>query len=90
VRLGLPTTVPGRIAVVTATLVASFLADLAVGATWPGRIALLALASSVVLVVGAKSVLAPILSRPAGSRPGELGNPLDDLLDDVAKGGDHA
>lgn len=72
-------TVLGRTVMVTAALVAAFLADLAVGASWPGRIAALAFASSVVLVIGAKSVWAPVVSRPAGSRVGELGNPADDL-----------
>jgi hypothetical protein len=79
VKIPGPSTVFGRIAVVTAALVAAFLADLAVGAARPGLTAAVALASSVVLVVGAKSLVAPIVSRPAGSRVGEVGDPCDDL-----------
>jgi hypothetical protein len=76
-----PTSVTGRIGVTAVALVAAFLADVAVGATWPGRIAVVALAASGVLVIGAKSLLAPIVSRPAGARAGELGDPRDDLDD---------
>jgi len=35
--------------------------------------------SSIVLIVGSKRLGASVLSRPAGSRPGELGDDRDDL-----------
>lgn len=78
-KVAMLATVVGRTVVVTAALVVAFLADLAVGASWPGRTAVVALVSSAVLLVGAKSLVAPIVSRPAGSRAGELGDPCDDL-----------
>lgn len=83
-RLAIPATAAGRAALVAVTLVAAFLADLAVGASWPGRIAVFGLAASAVLVIGAKFVLAPLVARPAGTRVGELGNPADDLEVDRA------
>ena len=69
----------GRTALVIAALVVAFAADVMVGASWPGRIAVFALAASAALVFGAKALGSAFVSRPAGSRPGELGNPLDDL-----------
>ena len=45
-------------------------------------IAVFAMAASVVLIVGAKWLGAAVVSRPAGSRPGELGDPRDDLSAD--------
>jgi len=42
-------------------------------------IAVFAFAASVVLVIGAKWLGRVVLSRPAGSRPGESGDTRDDL-----------
>lgn len=78
----MPTSVIARSAMVVAALVVAVLADIVVGASWPGRIAVVALAASAVLVIGSKSFVAPVVSRPAGSRVGELGNPRDDLRSD--------
>lgn len=39
-----------------------------------------AIVASVVLVLGAKWLGSAVVSRPAGSRAGELGDPRDDLL----------
>lgn len=77
------TGLPGRVALVGGALALAFIADVAVGASWPGRIAVVALVASVVLVVGAKSLLSPLVARPVGSRVGELGDPRDDLYDDL-------
>ena len=41
-----------------------------------------ALLASFALVLGAKWLGAHVLSRPPGSRPGELGNPADDLVEE--------
>lgn len=87
-NLTMPTTFAGRAAVVIAALAAALVADLATGASWPGRISVFALASSVVLVIGAKSLVSPIVSRPAGSRVGELGDPRDDLVREDLAGDD--
>jgi hypothetical protein len=81
-RLGMPTSIIGRAVVVAVALVAAVLADVVVGASWPGRIAAVAFAASIVLVIGSKSLVAPIVSRPAGSRVGELGDPCGDLRSD--------
>jgi hypothetical protein len=82
VRVGVPISVIGRVGVVGVALVAAVLADVVVGASWPGQIAVVALAASVVLVVGSKSLVAPVVNRPAGSRAGEPGDPRDDLRRD--------
>jgi hypothetical protein len=78
----MPTSVIGRVVVVGIALVAAVLADVVVGASWPGRIAVVALVASAVLVVGSKSLVAPGANRPAGSRVGESGDPRDDLRRD--------
>jgi len=67
-----------RVAVVVALGLAAVV-DLLVGASWPGRTAVFALGSSAVLVLGAKWLGSAFVSRPAGTRPGELGDPRDDL-----------
>lgn len=81
-----PAGLPARIALVGGALALAFVADLAVGASWPGRTAVVALAASVMLVVGAKSLLSPLVARPVGSRVGELGDARDDLRDDLRDG----
>ena len=43
-------------------------------------IGIFAMAASVVLVLGAKWLGSAVVSRPAGTRAGELGDPRDDLL----------
>jgi hypothetical protein len=75
----MPSSVAGRAAVVAVMFIVAILADVAVGASWPGQFGLLALVATLVLVIGSKSIVAPIVSRPAGSRVGELGDPRDDL-----------
>jgi hypothetical protein len=62
-----------------ALVVASTLVDLATGAAVPGRTAVFSLGAAAVLVLGAKWLGAAGVSRPAGSRVGELGDPRDDL-----------
>lgn len=42
-----------------------------------------ALLASFALVLGSKWLGAHVLSRPAGSRAGELGDPADDLVDEL-------
>jgi hypothetical protein len=79
----MPTSIIGRAVVVAVALVAATLADVVVGASWPGRIAAVAFAASIVLVIGSKSLVAPIVSRPAGSRVGELGDPCGDPCGDL-------
>jgi hypothetical protein len=44
-------------------------------------IGVFAMAASVVLVIGAKWLGSAVVSRPAGTRAGELGDPRDDLVD---------
>jgi hypothetical protein len=78
----MPASITGRAGVVAVALVAAVLADVVVGASWPGRIAVVAFVASVVLMVGSKSLVAPIVSRPAGSRVAELGDQRDDLRRD--------
>jgi hypothetical protein len=43
-------------------------------------IGVFAMVASIVLVFGAKWLGSVVVSRPAGTRPGELGDPRDDLL----------
>lgn len=66
-------------AAVIGLLVVSVLADLAVGNSPPGQMAVFSLGSALVLIAGAKLIGGVWLSRPAGSRVGELGDPADDL-----------
>lgn len=67
--------------VLVAALAVAIAADLVVDATWPGRIALFGLAAATVLVLGAKWIGAAVISRPAGTRVGEAGDPRDDLAE---------
>lgn len=41
--------------------------------------AVFSLASTAVLVIGGKRVVAPLVQRPVGTRAGELGDPRDDV-----------
>jgi RsiW-degrading membrane proteinase PrsW (M82 family) len=49
----------------------------------PGWMVLFSFAATVVLVLGGKSVLAPLIQRPVGTRVGELGDPADEIADAV-------
>jgi hypothetical protein len=48
----------------------------------PGWMAWFSFASTVVLVLGGKSILAPLIQRPVGFRVGERGDPADELNTD--------
>jgi hypothetical protein len=45
-----------------------------------GIMGVFAMVASFVLVFGSKWLGSAVVSRPAGTRPGELGDPRDDLL----------
>jgi len=67
------------VAAVAVALVVSVLVDLATGAAVPGRMALFSLSAVALLVLGGKRLAAAGLQRPAGTRPGELGDPADEV-----------
>ncbi|HSL57600.1 MAG TPA: hypothetical protein VK866_07150 [Acidimicrobiales bacterium] len=59
------------VALVTAALVLAVVVDLATGAKQPGLVPAFSLVGTVALVLGAKALGRHLVSRPAGSRPGE-------------------
>lgn len=68
----------GAVVVVVVALALGTAIEWATGAAVPGRMPLFALAAAAVLVLGAKQ-LGRLVSRPVGTRAGELGDPADEL-----------
>lgn len=72
------------VALVVAAIGLAVVVDLVAGSAVPGRMAVFALASTFLLVLVPKQLAAWFLQRPVGTRPGELGDPADDIADDLA------
>lgn len=68
------------VAIVVGALVAAVVVDLVAGVDDPGLFAVFGLATSLLLGLGAKWLGAVALSRPLGSRPGDVIDAADDDL----------
>jgi hypothetical protein len=79
-----------KTALVVLAIVVAVMVDVVVDYPVPGRMAVVALGSSFLLVLGAKWLAAAFLQRPVGTRVDELGNPADDISDDWIDVAPHA
>lgn len=71
-----------KVALVGLALAVAVVVDVLIDAPVPGRMAVVALGSSFLLVLGAKSLAAAFLQQPVGTRVGEVGNQADDISGD--------